>query len=50
MHHGQNMRCAHTGAPANFREASRAGGSSILGGLSHAPCPEYAPRPHGNAR
>ena len=50
MHHAKKMHCAHTGAPAKFREASRAGGSSILGGASHAPCPQYAPRPHGSAR
>ena len=29
MHHAQNTHRACTGAPANFREALRAGGSSL---------------------
>ena len=49
MDHAQNTHRASAGAPANFREASRAGASNILGEASHAPCPENAPRPHGRA-
>ena len=49
LRHAQDMHRAHMGAPANFRESPHAAGSSILAGVSHAPCTEYAPRLYGSA-